>query len=348
MLRPTLIILTLSVLVLLLLGAYDAANFNARERRHQPAPAPLLVERDGQMVGRDNGEGEGLHFGGEDCGVCHTLNGKAGAVLFTMAGTIYEDRFARRPAVGANVLIEDIDGHLISLTTNSVGNFWTTAPIASNPLAVANHGGTTTILYTENPDGSFTPADTADTRSWQYKAWITHDGATRHMVSVVPVGGATSATSRMSCTMHHAGMGSSGAAWVSSRPTFTDPPTSNISFAKHVLPVLSSRCVPCHIPGSTTTRIAMRSDLDATDPTTVNYSDGKDFTSYAGSTAGGVTKDGFRSVVDPSDPDLSDALLNTRKRTDGTVMHSGGGFWTPEDPDYRLIRQWIAEGALDN
>lgn len=346
MLRTSLVVIAISSA--LLLGAYEAANFNARERRHQPPPTPVLVDIGGELVGRDNGSGEGLHYAGEDCGVCHSAGGKAGNVLFTISGTIYQDRFARRPAVGARVLLEDIDGHLISVTTNSVGNFWTTAPIASNPLAVASHGGTTTLLYTENPDGSVTPADPLDTRSWQYKAWISHDDATRHMVSIVPVGGATSGTSRMSCNMHHAGMGSSGAAWVSSQQTFRAPPTVNISFKRHVLPVLSSRCVPCHIPGSTVTRTAMRSDIDATDATTVNYSDDKDFTSYGGSTVGTVTKDGFRAFVDPGEPELSEALLTTRRRSDGTVTHAGGGFWSTDDTDYQLVRQWIAEGALDN
>lgn len=346
MLRPALALLAFGTL--LLAGAYTADNFNARERRHQPPPAAELIDVDGQQVGADNGEGLGMHFAGEDCAVCHTPGGKAGNYVFSIAGTIYEDRFARRPAVGARVLIEDIAGNLITLTTNSVGNYWTFTAIGSNPLSVANHGGATTVLYTTNPDGSITPADPADSRTWQYKTWISHDDATRHMVTIAPVGGATGTTPRMSCTMHHAGMGSSGASWVSSRPTFKTPPTADVSFQKHVLPVLISKCVPCHIPGNRRTRAATSTDVDTVDPTTVDYSAGKDFTTYDGSTADSITKEGFRSVVDPTMPDMSDALVNTLKRTDGTVQHSGGGFWTTNDADYQLIRQWIAEGALNN
>lgn len=346
MLRPALAITAIASL--LLIAGVAADDFNARDRRHDPPPTPELVDVNGQQVGADNGEGQGLHYAGEDCAVCHTPGGKAGAYDFTIAGTIYEDRFARRPAVGARVMLEDIEGNIITLTTNSVGNYWTTTPIASNPLAVANHGGATTVLYTTNPDGSITPADPADSRTWQYKTWISHDGATRHMVTIAPVGGATGTTPRMSCTMHHAGMGSSGASWVSSRPALKEHPASDISFQKHVLPVLSSRCVPCHIPGNRRTRAATSTDTDPVNPTTVDYSDGKDFTSYDGSTADGVTKDGFRDFVDPGAPDLSEALLTTRKRTDGTVAHAGGGFWTEDDPDYLLLLQWVAEGALDN
>ncbi|MBI1945593.1 MAG: hypothetical protein HYS27_07845 [Deltaproteobacteria bacterium] len=344
--RPTLALLVFASL--LSLGLYTAEDFNARGRRHQPPPSPELVDQGGVLVGADNGVGEGMHYAGEDCAVCHTPGGKAGRYVFSIAGTIYEDRFARRPAVGARVMLEDVEGNILTLTTNSVGNYWTTTPIASNPLAVANHGGATTVLYTTNPDGSITPADPSDSRTWQYKAWISHDGATRHMVTIAPVGGATGTTPRMSCTMHHAGMGSSGASWVSSRQVFPNPPASNISFKKHVLPVLSSRCVPCHIPGNRMTRAATSTDIDPLDPTTVDYSDGKDFTSYDGSTVDGVSKDGFRDFVDPGAPDLSEALLKTRKRSDGTVAHAGGGFFDPEDADYRVLLQWVTEGALDN
>ncbi|MEW5848151.1 MAG: hypothetical protein AB2A00_05025 [Myxococcota bacterium] len=326
--------------VSLLLGAYDATNFNALERKHQPPPS-------GHVVGKDNGVGEGLHFAGEDCGVCHYAGGKAGNVLFTMSGTIYEDRLARRPAVGAEVILQDIEGNVLSMTTNKVGNFWTTTRIASNPNAVSSHGGTTHTLY-EQTDAGFVPADPEDTRTWQYKAWIQNDNATRHMVTVAPVGGATSPVSRMSCNMHHASMGFSGAAWVSSKPTLGGYPESNISFRQHVLPVLSAKCVPCHIPGKRATRLVTASDIRDQNATSFDYSDGKDFTSYGGSTVDGETKEGFRAMVDPADPDLSEALAKTRKRTDGTVNHGGGGFWTPDDADYKLIRQWVAEGARDN
>lgn len=350
MTRPMLVALLFTSSLLLLGGAlYTADNFNARERRHEPPPTPELMDHGGQLMGADNGEGVGMHYAGEDCAICHTTGGKAGAYVFSIAGTIYEDRFARRPAVGARVMLEDIVGNVITLTTNSVGNYWTTTPIASNPLAVANHGGATTVLYTTDADGNVTAfADPADSRTWQYKTWISHDDATRHMVTIAPVGGASGTTPYMSCTMHHNLLGSSGASWVSSRPTFTNPPTSNISFKKHVLPVLIGKCVPCHIPGTRMTRAATSTDIDADDPTTVDYSDGKDFTSYGGSTVDSVTKDGFREFVDPEAPDLSEALITTRKRTDGTVEHAGGGFWTEDDADYRLLLQWITEGALDN
>jgi hypothetical protein len=91
--------------------------------------------------------------------------------------------------------------------------------------------------------------------------------------------------------------------------------------------------------------------------TTVEYSAGRDFTSYAGSTytvkvgaeTSTVRKPGIRDVVDPAQPDQSLALVKTRKQpAGGPQIHGGGGFWTVDDADYRAIHQWIAEGALDN
>ena len=50
----------------------------------------------GHRPGKDNGPGTGTHNAGEDCGICHTPGGKAGNFLFTLGGTVYEDRAARR------------------------------------------------------------------------------------------------------------------------------------------------------------------------------------------------------------------------------------------------------------
>ena len=91
----SIIISMLSVAVFGMLYAqrltYDATNFSADGRKLQPAPA-------GHVPGKDNGDGEGLHNSGEDCGICHTPNGKAGNYVFTVGGTIYEDRAARNPS----------------------------------------------------------------------------------------------------------------------------------------------------------------------------------------------------------------------------------------------------------
>ena len=54
---------------------------------------------------------------------------------------------------------------------------------------------------------------------------------------------------------------------------------------------------------------------------------------------------GVRDYVVPSAPDASLLLTKTLP----AASHGGGVFWTtPDHPDYRAIRQWIAEGANDN
>lgn len=320
--------------------AWDATDFNAAARARQPPPV-------GHVPGKDSGAGAGRHNAGEDCGTCHTPGGKAGDLVFTIAGTIYEDRAARRPAGGVEVVLQGADGRVLSMVTNELGNFWTLAPVGSNPWAVSSHGATTDVLFEADGGVLARPADPADSRTWQYKAWLRSGDTYRTMVTIAPVGGASAATARMSCNMHHAPMGASGAAWVSRRPTLAAYPVGSISFRKHVLPVLTNKCVPCHLPGPRRTRVATASDLRAQEPTTVDYSGGRDFTSYGGSTVGGVTKGGFRSVVDPASPEASLALLKTRLGGEG-VVHAGGSFWDDADPDYRALRAWIEEGALDN
>lgn len=337
---------------------YDPSNFNADARKFQPAPT-------GHAPGKDNGAGEGLHNSGEDCAVCHTPNGKAGNYVFTVGGTIYEDRAARRPLKGAEVMLQDHGGNILSMTTNEAGNFWTYAPIASNPYTIASHGGTTHVLYTVNADGTVTPANPADSRTWLYKAWIRNtDGAIRHMVTIAPVGGSTGVVPRMSCNMHHSPFGSTGAAWASRKNALATYPSSSISFRKHVLPIFVSKCAPCHVPGAKATRLVTMSDiitvstnttlvpLTNTEVTSIDYSGGRDLTSYAGSlyTSGTATvvKTGIRDAVDTANPDDSAVLLKTTLQPAGTAIHPGGSFWTSGDADYKAIRLWITEGALDN
>jgi len=337
---------------------YDSSNFNADARKLQPAPT-------GHIVGKDNGPGQGLHNSGEDCGICHTPNGKAGNYVFTTAGTIYEDRAARRPLKGAEVILQDHAGNVFSMTTNDAGNFWTYAQIAGNPYALSSHSGITDYLYTINADGSVTPANINDSRTWIYKAWVRNgDGAVRQMVTIAPVGGASASTARMSCNMHHSAFGTTGAAWVSRKSALATYPSTSLSLRKHILPILVSKCAPCHIPGSRMTRLATMSDvttaltntsnvqLTNTTVTSIDYSNNMDFTSYAGSiyTSGSTTftKLGIKDFVDISDPAASPLLTKTLLQNAGTAVHAGGSFWTSVDTDYKAIRQWITEGANNN
>ena len=330
-------------------GVYDSTNFNADARKWQPVPT-------GHRPGRDNGAGMGTHNSGEDCGLCHTPGGKAGNYVFTIGGTIYEDRAARKPLKGAEVILQDYNGTVLSMMTNETGNFWTTARLGSNPCTVANHSGSTHELYTVDGNGNCVPTVPAsDSRTWQYKAWVKHGDQVRQMVSIVPVGGATGTSPRMSCNMHHSPMGSSGGVWGMRKSTLAAYPLANLSFKKHILPIFRNKCVPCHIPGSTMTRQITRTDLDPSSPTSIDYSSSRDYTSFAGSvvTSGTMTfsKPGIHDLAAAFalTPDSSPLLTKTLiQPANATVIHAGGGFWTPADADYKAIRQWIAEGALHN
>jgi hypothetical protein len=330
-------LLLLTVIALLAAPSWAGEPFNALARMHEPIPT-------GHTPGKDNGPGQGLHNAGEDCGRCHTPGGKAQGLVFTIAGTLYQDRMGRAPLEGGEVVLEDVEGHVISVTSNRIGNFWTTAPLASNPKAIASHGGTTDSLYSYD-GGVLVPADPEDSRTWQYKAWVRSGEEVRQMVTIAPVGGASATTARMSCNMHHAPLGGSGALWVGAHPSTT--PSSPISFKRDVQPFFVERCAPCHIPGARFTRLVTESDVAAAGATSFDYSAGHDFTAYAGSTAGGP-KSGVRSVVDPSAPAQSLLFQKTLRPPDGGVVHAGGSFWRETDADYQLVLQWIQEGALDN
>lgn len=324
---------------------YDASNFSADGRKWQPVPT-------GHFPGKDNGAGRGTHNAGEDCGICHRPEGKA-PLIFTIAGTLYEDRAGRKPLQGGEVIVQDRDGHVISVTSNEVGNFWTQAPISSNPYAIASHGGMTHPLYHIDEEG-FHPPDPNDARTWQYKAWVRRGNHVRTMVTIAPVGGATDPASRMSCSMHHSPMGNRGALWGTGKSTLASYPRSRLSFDQHILPIFRNKCIPCHIPGPTLTRLVTQSDFEGEPSTQIDHSQALDLSSHAGSavTAGDTTwtKRGISdmTVGYQDDPDASPVLAKTRMQTDGNVIHAGGAFWSTEDPDYKAIRQWIAEGARDN
>ncbi len=317
-------------LIIAATAVYNQDNFNAAGRMFQPAPA-------GHAVGKDNGPGQGLHHAGEDCTQCHVMGGKADMYPWTMAGTLYADRAGRTPLKGGEVILQDRDGNVISMTSNEVGNFWTLSPIASNPYAVASHDGPVVPLYEiETPEEL-----QMDPRSWQYKAWVKKGSSIRPMLTIAPAGGSTGMP--MSCGMHHGVMGSRGALWVSTNSCLGAYPEQTLSYRQHIYPILREKCSPCHIPGSTMTRLVTKSDLD-TPSTSFDFSNGLDLMTYGGSTVSGIAKRGIGSVVDTANPGNS---LVLQKTTPGH-QHGGGTFWSEKDPDYLALKQWIAEGAGQN
>jgi len=295
---------------------YDADNFSVDGRKWQPVPT-------GHVAGKDNGPGEAIHHPGEDCGICHTPGGRAGTKVWTMSGTVYDSRQARTPLAGAEIIFQNISGQTFSMTSNELGNFWTDKPFFNNP-------------NNSNP------------KNWHYKAWVKYGNNSRPMVSIAPVGGG-----RMSCSMHHAGMGNRGGLWVMNNSTLRSYPATGLSYRKHIFPILRSKCAPCHIPGDTTARApAGQPPFDS--------SHGLDLMTYEGSavfvasyTPHGATaplpdttwtKKGVQSVVNTASPASSLMLVKTLNGT----SHGGGNFWSTQDADYKAILQWIAEGAQKN
>lgn len=63
-------------------------------------------------------------FPGENCLSCHNPNGQAFGKPWTVGGTIY-DSSGDAGVEGAQVVIKDATGTVITLTTNGVGNFYT-------------------------------------------------------------------------------------------------------------------------------------------------------------------------------------------------------------------------------
>ncbi len=331
--------------VTVLAAVYNEGNFNALGRIYQPAP-------EGHIPGKDDDEGRGTHHPDENCGLCHRPGGRAETHLFTISGTLYNDRSGRSAVEGGEIIMEDREGNIISMTTNQVGNFWTKAPFASDPYTIGSyHGGPPfEPLYEEDSEGNLIrPADANDSRTWKYKTWVRKGNSVRPMVMIPAVGGGAAAP-RMSCNMHHGGLAHrSGALWVGKGPVVSSYPASGLSYSKHIYPILRSNCSPCHVPGKTMTPVNTKTDLLGDPSTSIDYSGGLDLIFYGGSAVqvgnDTINKVGVESVVDPGNPEQSPLL---RKTLSGGDAHAGGAFWNERASNYIALKKWIAEGALQN
>lgn len=309
--------------------------------------APLLAETEftpegmqwavaptGHEAGKDNGvlsdearagntAGNEFHMTGEDCGICHSPLGKAKDSVFTMAGTLYKDRAGREPLQGAEIILQDVEGKVISMTTNEAGNFFTYESIASDPQAWDE-----TKTEEENK---------ANPQTWRYKAWVKNGDLITAMMTLAPVGGSSgSTTARMSCGMHHAPFNSRGALLASGSPTLKTYPEKEVSFKKHVQPILLNRCRSCHMPESA------RPWVEYPKGTKYAYGGGLDLTAYEKDEN---SERGIQDIVNTANPEVSDLLVAPMFGS----KHGGGASWkNTDDADYKAIRQWIAEGAKNN
>jgi len=308
-------------------GQAWALDFNVDDMKWAEVPS-------GHEVGKDNGEltedaaagktaGNEFHMTGNDCGICHSPLGKAKEAIFTMSGTVYKDRAGREPLEGAEIILQDAEGKVISMTSNEAGNFFTYTPIASDPQSW--NPEKTDEENKENP------------QTWRYKAWVKKGELVNTMVTLAGVGGGSGQlTARMSCGMHHAPFNGRGALLASGFPTLPSYPESGLSFKKHVMPILKNRCKSCHTPESA------KPWVEYPTGTKIAYGGGLDLSGY--------TKDensemGVADIINTANPDMSKLLASPMFGS----KHAGGASWRDDqDPDYLAIRTWIAEGGLDN
>ncbi len=294
-------------------AVWDSTNFTMEERKWQAAPT-------GHVPGADNAASMATapgHHPTDDCGICHGSNGRASNRVFTLTGTVYDSRAARKPLPGAEIVFQDYEGNVFSMTANDLGMMWSDAVMS----------------------GDTTLGDPTDSNTWRYKAWVRAGGGERPMATMPAVGGMM--VPRMSCNMHHVVSGTLGGLWAVPEGTLRSYPAAGLSYGRHVFPILRTKCGPCHIPGETRASQAGGADV-------FDYGGGLDLMTYEGSAVeenGAVhAKRGILDVVNTVNPDAS---LLFAKTVEGAV-HGGGTFWTTRSADYRALRQWIAEGALKN
>jgi hypothetical protein len=92
--------------------------FACVDEEHNEEVQKLGPEQPGVPKGPD-------HRPGQPCVTCHGGSGPA-SLQFSIGGTVYDVQGGSTPSVGAKVLVEDVDGHLCTATTNTVGNFYVT------------------------------------------------------------------------------------------------------------------------------------------------------------------------------------------------------------------------------
>jgi hypothetical protein len=97
---------------------------------------------------RDQEDREEKMYPGSDCMACHDAGGIGveyddGEVedLFTIAGTLFDDVDGIESLQGASVIVTGDDGQVVTMTTNSAGNFFTERSVRLPATTVVEHGG---------------------------------------------------------------------------------------------------------------------------------------------------------------------------------------------------------------
>jgi hypothetical protein len=93
---------------------------------------------------------------GDTCVSCHDSTGQGG--VLTIGGTVYpslhEPNLCDGTSVsGATVVITDAKKQVLTLTVNSVGNFYSGTAVATPFTASVSYGGTTLSMMTPQTSG---------------------------------------------------------------------------------------------------------------------------------------------------------------------------------------------------
>lgn len=92
-------------------------------------------------------------FPGSDCLSCHRVSGSA-RTSFTAAGTVFSGIDCPAGLAGVRIEIQDHNGQMVALTSNDVGNFFTSAPLVLPLTTRAIWGGRTVMMTDAVTDGS--------------------------------------------------------------------------------------------------------------------------------------------------------------------------------------------------
>jgi len=250
-----------------------------------------------------------FHYTGKDCLRCHTTGGKADAFRFTMAGTVYKDIVGSEPLAGAEIVLVNSEGKVISMTSNAAGNFMTQAEI-------------------QDSNGNAT-----------YKTWVLGpDGKRLPMVTM------TSG----SCNMHHSPLNRRGALWAGLWSAAPDAAAATtVSYSNHVAPIFAAKCTPCHVPAPDAEKL-IKEPLKGT-TATYDYTGGFDLTQYDSFMHDDMPQvepklaPSGRPYLNLEHPEES---LILAKMLAPETAHGGGKIAVDtNDPDYKTILRWIEAGA---
>lgn len=302
--------------------------FTASDYLHEEVPVRATIGSDNYAPTGSTIKGANeFHYTGKDCLRCHVEGQKAGAKPFTMAGTVYKDILGTEPLAGAEVVILDSTGKVISMTTNAAGNFMTNTEIA-------------------DADPSLTVTNR------MYKTWILGpDGKRLPMVTM------TSG----SCNMHHTPFNRRGAMWAGKWSASPDAAAATtVEYTKHVAPIFAAKCVPCHVPAPDAEK-NIKEPLKRTAAMTADpvydYTGGFDLVQYdsfiddeVNPIESKTAPSGRKYVMLTDDPatthnEVEDSLILAKMLSPETG-HGGGKLAADRnDPDYQTILRWLQQGA---